>query len=162
MKFFVDSYGPAAQSASFSEIGRLLADSPVTSLGQQPATNGWGCGYRVVSIFLFLHFLVQKGCVEAYDVRTIPDLPHSWLHLCVSLLRVHDTVNTMLKGHKYRNDLHAAFEQAMTESPTTMGPVLQLLNSQIENPHHPRKNDPWCVSDEVCGIFNETHNGEEK
>ena len=121
VRIFVDSYGPAAQSTLFSEIGQLFLDAPVTSLGQKPATDGWSCGYGAVWIFfLFLHFLVRKGCFEAYDVCTIPDLPHDWLHLCVALLRVRDTVNTMPKGHKHRIDLHAAFERAMTESPTTM------------------------------------------
>ena len=122
----------------------------------------WRRGYRAVWIFLFPYFLVRKGCVEAHDMRTIPDLPDGWLHLCVSLLRLSDTVNTMPKGHKYRIDLHEAFERALTESLTTMGPVLQTLNSQVESLHHSRKNDRWCVGDEACTTFNETHTGEEK
>ena len=109
-----------------------------------------------------MQFLVQKGCIEAYDVQTIPDLPDGWLHLCVSLLRVCDTANTMPKGHKDRVDLHAAFERAMTESLMTMGPALQLLYSQTENLHHPHKNDPCCVGDAVCATFNKAHKGEEK
>ena len=71
-----------------------------------------------------MHFLVGKSCAEACDVQTIPDSADGWLHLCVSLLQVLDTVNKMPKGHKYRIDLHAVFEQAMTESPMTMGPVV--------------------------------------
>ena len=67
-------------------------------------------------------------------------------------------MNTMPKGHKYRIDLHEVFEWTMT----TMGPVLQLLNNQVENLHHPRKTDGWYVRDEVCTTFNETHKGEEK
>ena len=101
--------------------------------------GGWSCDCQAVWNFLFLHFLVQKGCVEAYDVRTIADLPDGWLHLCVSLLRVRDTVNAMPKGHNERIDLHA-----ITEFLVTMGPVLQLLYSQIGNLHHPRNNDHLC------------------
>ena len=56
-------------------------------------------------IFLFLHFLVRKGCVESYDVRTIPDLLDGWLHLCGLFLRVRDTVKMIPKGHKYHIDL---------------------------------------------------------
>ena len=66
------------------------------------------------------------------------------------------------KGHTYRIDLHEAFERAMGDSPTTMGPVLQLLNNQVEILQHPRKNDRCCVGDEVCATCNETHKGEEK
>ena len=64
---------------------------------------------------------MRKGCIEAYDLRTILDLLDSWLHLCVAFLQVRDIVNTMHKRHKYRIDLHEAFECAITESPKTMG-----------------------------------------
>ena len=50
----------------------------------------------------------------------------------------------------------------MTQALTTMGPVLHLLNSQIEDLHHPRKNDRWCVGKEVYATLNRTHNGEEE
>ena len=68
----------------------------------------------------------------------------------------------MLKGYKYRRELDEGFERAMAESPTTMGFVLQLLNTQVENLYHPRKNHRWCIADEVCATFTETHKGEGK